>query len=389
MMQYDSLLSKTVQEIAPSGIRKFFDLLDDLKGVTALTVGQPDFVTPWHIREKAIESLEQGRTYYTSNAGLLPLREEIASYMQRRFNLTYHPKDEIIVTVGGSEAIDLAVRACVNPGDEVIVPLPSFVCYGPIVSMAGGVPIYLPLKAENDFKLTAEELAAVITPKTKMVVLPFPNNPTGSILTEEELKPIADLLRDTNILVLSDEIYAELTYGRQHTSIANLPGMQERTIIASGFSKAYAMTGWRMGYTLAPREITTQMYKIHQYAIMCAPTASQYAAIEAMQNGDEDVAYMRDEYDRRRKLIVKGLRDIGIPCFEPEGAFYVFPEIGKYGLTSEDFCTRLLYENNVAIVPGTAFGACGEGFARISYAYSVRHITTALEKMEEFVKKLK
>ncbi|MBQ8382741.1 MAG: aminotransferase class I/II-fold pyridoxal phosphate-dependent enzyme [Clostridia bacterium] len=388
-MQYDSILSKTVQDIAPSGIRKFFDLLDDLKGVTALTVGQPDFVTPWHIREKAIESLEQGRTYYTSNAGLLPLRQEIAAYMERRFHLTYNPRDEIIVTVGGSEAIDLAVRACVNPGDEVIVPLPSFVCYGPIVSMAGGTPVYLPLKAENDFKLTAEELAAVITPKTKMVVLPFPNNPTGSILTEEELKPIADLLRDTNILVLSDEIYAELTYGRQHASIASLPGMQERTVIASGFSKAYAMTGWRMGYTLAPREITTQMYKVHQYAIMCAPTASQYAAIEAMQNGDEDVAYMRDEYDRRRKLIVKGLRDIGIPCFEPEGAFYVFPEIGKFGLSSEDFCTRLLYENNVAIVPGTAFGACGEGFARISYAYSVRHITTALEKMEEFVKKLK
>lgn len=389
MIRYDSLLSNTVQEIAPSGIRKFFDLLDDLKGVTALTVGQPDFVTPWHIREKAIESLEQGRTYYTSNAGLLPLRQEIANYMQRRFNLTYNPKDEIIVTVGGSEAIDVAVRACLNPGDEVIVPLPSFVCYGPIVSMAGGVPVYLPLKAENDFKLTAEELASVITPKTKMVVLPFPNNPTGSILTEEELVPIADLLRDTNIFVLSDEIYAELTYGRQHASIASLPGMQERTIIASGFSKAYAMTGWRMGYTLAPREITTQMYKVHQYAIMCAPTASQYAAIEAMQNGDEDVAYMRDEYDRRRKLIVKGLRDIGIPCFEPEGAFYVFPEIGKFGLSSEDFCTRLLYENNVAIVPGTAFGACGEGFARISYAYSVRHITTALEKMEEFVKKLK
>ncbi|MBQ7324356.1 MAG: aminotransferase class I/II-fold pyridoxal phosphate-dependent enzyme [Clostridia bacterium] len=389
MIRYDSLLSQTVQEIAPSGIRKFFDLLDDLKGVTALTVGQPDFVTPWHIREKAIESLEQGRTYYTSNAGLLPLRQEIANYMQRRFNLSYNPKDEIIVTVGGSEAIDIAVRACINPGDEVIVPLPSFVCYGPIVSMAGGVPVYLPLKAENGFKLTAKELASVITPKTKMVVLPFPNNPTGSILTEEELVPIADLLRDTNIFVLSDEIYAELTYGRQHASIASLPGMQERTIIASGFSKAYAMTGWRMGYTLAPREITTQMYKVHQYAIMCAPTASQYAAIEAMQNGDEDVAYMREEYDRRRKLIVKGLRDIGIPCFEPEGAFYVFPEIGKFGLSSEDFCTRLLYENNVAIVPGTAFGACGEGFARISYAYSVRHITTALEKMEEFVKKLK
>ncbi len=389
MMDYSTLLSQTVQEIAPSGIRKFFDILDEMKDVTALTVGQPDFVTPWHIREKAIESLEQGRTYYTSNAGLLALRREIAAYMERRFRLSYDPKNEILVTVGGSEAIDLAVRACINPGDEVIVPLPSFVCYSPIVSMAGGVPVYLPLKKENDFKLTAEELAAAITPRTKMVVLPFPNNPTGSILTEAELAPIADLLRDTNILVLSDEIYAELTYGREHISIANFPGMQERTIIASGFSKAYAMTGWRMGYTLAPRAITEQMYKVHQYAIMCAPTASQYAAIEAMQNGDEDVRYMRDEYDRRRKLIVKGLRDIGISCFEPEGAFYVFPEIGKFGLSSDEFCTRLLYENNVAIVPGTAFGACGEGFARISYAYSVRHITTALEKMEEFVKKLK
>ncbi len=388
MMQYDTLLSQTVQGIAPSGIRKFFDLLDDLKGVTALTVGQPDFVTPWHIREKAIESLEQGKTYYTSNAGLLTLRQSIANYMERRFSLTYNPKDEILVTVGGSEAIDLAIRACVNPGDEVIVPLPSFVCYGPIVSMAGGTPVYLPLKAENGFKLTAEELKSVITPKTKMVILPFPNNPTGSILTEEDLIPIANLLRDTNILVLSDEIYAELTYGRKHTSIANLPDMRERTIIASGFSKAYAMTGWRMGYTLAPREITAQMFKVHQYAIMCAPTASQYAAIEAMDNGDEDVAYMREEYDRRRKLIVKGLRDLGIPCFEPEGAFYVFPEIGKFGLTGEEFCTRLLYENNVAIVPGTAFGECGEGFARISYAYSVRHITTALEKIGEFVKKL-
>ena len=388
MMQYDTLLSQTVQDIAPSGIRKFFDLLDDLKGVTALTVGQPDFVTPWHIREKAIESLEQGKTYYTSNAGLLPLRKSIAGYMERRFDLSYDPKDEILVTVGGSEAIDIAVRACVNPGDEVIIPLPSFVCYGPIVSMAGGIPVYLPLKAENGFKVTAKELASVITPKTKMVVLPFPNNPTGSIMTEEDLLPIAELLRGTDIFVLSDEIYAELTYGRKHISIANLPDMRERTIIASGFSKAYAMTGWRMGYTLAPREITAQMFKVHQYAIMCAPTASQYAAIEAMDNGDEDVAYMCEEYDRRRKLIVKGLRDIGIPCFEPEGAFYVFPEIGKFGLTSEDFCTRLLYENNVAIVPGTAFGECGEGFARISYAYSVRHITTALEKIGEFVKKL-
>lgn len=388
-MNYEQLLSRSAQDIAPSGIRKFFDLLDNLKGVTTLTVGQPDFVTPWHIREKAIESLEKGRTYYTSNAGLLPLREEIATYMKRRFDLSYNAETEILVTVGGSEAIDLAIRACVNPGDEVIVPQPSFVCYGPIVELAGGKPIYLPLSPENDFKLTAEQLKAHITPRTKMLVLPFPNNPTGSILTKDEVSEIADVLRDTDIFVLSDEIYAELTYGVKHTSIASFPGMRERTIIASGFSKAYAMTGWRMGYTLAPAPITAQMFKIHQYAIMCAPTTSQFAAIEALMNGDEDIEMMKAEYNRRRLLIVKGLRDIGIPCFEPQGAFYVFPEIGKFGLTSEDFCNRLIYEDKVAIVPGTAFGECGEGFARISYAYSISHINTALEKMEGFVKKLK
>lgn len=388
-MNYEQLLSRSAQDIAPSGIRKFFDLLDNLKDVTALTVGQPDFVTPWHIREKAIESLEKGKTYYTSNAGLLPLRQEIAAYMKRRFDLSYDAESEVLVTVGGSEAIDLAIRACVNPGDEVIVPQPSFVCYGPIVELAGGKPIYLPLSPENDFKLTAEQLKAHITPRTKMLVLPFPNNPTGSILTKEEVTEIADVLRDTDIFVLSDEIYCELTYGMKHTSIASLPGMRERTIIASGFSKAYAMTGWRMGYTLAPAPITAQMFKIHQYAIMCAPTTSQFAAIEALQNGDEDIEMMKAEYNRRRLLIVKGLRDIGISCFEPQGAFYVFPEIGKFGLSSEEFCNRLIYEDKVAIVPGTAFGECGEGFARISYAYSIKHITTALEKMETFVKKIK
>ncbi|MGM9637243.1 MAG: aminotransferase class I/II-fold pyridoxal phosphate-dependent enzyme [Eubacteriales bacterium] len=388
-MDYEKVLSKKIQAIKPSGIRKFFDLLDGFDNVTSLTVGQPDFVTPWHIREAAIESLEGGKTYYTANAGLTPLRTEITNYMNRRFGLQYNQKDEVIVTVGGSEAIDLAIRALIDEGDEVIIPLPSFVCYGPIVSLAGGTPVYVPLSEENGFKLTADQLRAAITPRTKMVVLPFPNNPTGSILTKEDLIPIAELLRETDILVLSDEIYAELTYGERHVSIASLPGMRERTIIVSGFSKAFAMTGWRLGYTLAPAPITKQMLKIHQYAIMCAPTASQFAGVEAMQNGDADIEYMRSEYNRRRMYIVAGLRSIGLEVFDPQGAFYVFPKVGGYGMTSEEFCSRLLYEHGVAIVPGTAFGDCGEGFARISYAYSVKHISTALEKMEDFLKKIK
>lgn len=388
-MDYEKVLSKKIQAIKPSGIRKFFDLLDTVENVTSLTVGQPDFVTPWHIREAAIESLEGGKTYYTSNAGLTPLRTEISNYMNRRFDLKYDQKDEVIVTVGGSEAIDLAIRALIEEGDEVIIPLPSFVCYGPIVTMAGGVPVYLPLTEENGFKLTAKQLSSAITPRTKMVVLPFPNNPTGSILTKEDLIPIAELLQETDILVLSDEIYAELTYGVHHVSIASLPGMRERTIIASGFSKAFAMTGWRLGYTLAPAPITRQMLKIHQYAIMCAPTASQFAGVEAMQNGDSDIEYMRSEYNRRRMYIVAGLRSIGLEVFDPQGAFYVFPKVGGFGMSSEEFCSRLLYEHGVAIVPGTAFGDCGEGFARISYAYSVKHISTALEKMEDFLKTLK
>ncbi|MBQ4590405.1 MAG: aminotransferase class I/II-fold pyridoxal phosphate-dependent enzyme [Clostridia bacterium] len=387
-MDYSRILSSTVQDIKPSGIRKFFDLLENMQGVVALTVGQPDFITPWHIRVAAIESLENGKTYYTSNSGTLELRQEISSYMNRRYDLTYDPKSEVIVTVGGSEAIDIAIRALINPGDEVIVPQPAFVCYGPICELAGGKPVYLNTKEENKFKLTAEELKSVITDKTKLLVLPYPNNPTGAIMTSEDLEEIAEVLRGTDIMILSDEIYCELTYGREHVSIASLDGMRERTIIASGFSKTYAMTGWRLGYTLAPPEITKQMLKIHQYAIMCAPTTSQYAAVEAMRNGDPDVAMMRKEYNRRRRYIVGGLRSIGIECFDPEGAFYVYPNISKFGLTSEEFCERLLQEEKVAIVPGTAFGDCGEGFARISYAYSVEHIAKALDRMERFVKKL-
>lgn len=388
MLDYSKILTETVQEIKPSGIRKFFDILDGMTGVVALTVGQPDFITPWHIRVAAIESLEHGKTYYTSNAGTLELRQEIASYMNRRYHLDYDAKSEVIVTVGGSEAIDIATRALVQPGNEVIIPQPAFVCYGPICELAGGTPVYINTKEENRFKLTAEELKNAITPRTKLLVLPYPNNPTGAIMTREDLEEIAEVLRGTDIMVLSDEIYCELTYGRDHVSIASLDGMRERTIVASGFSKTYAMTGWRLGYTLAPAPVTKQMLKIHQYAIMCAPTTSQYAAVEAMRNGDPDVDMMRAEYNRRRRYIVGGLRGLGLDCFDPEGAFYVYPNISKFGLTSEEFCERLLNEEKVAIVPGTAFGDCGEGFARISYAYSVEHIAKALDRMEKFIQRL-
>ena len=390
-MDYSKILSKSASEIKPSGIRKFFDLLSagDMSDVVALTVGQPDFVTPWHIREAGIESLEEGKTYYTSNAGLTELRNEISLYLDRRFSLSYNPKNEIIVTVGGSEAIDLAVRAIVNPGDEVIIAMPAFVCYPPIVSLAGGIPILIPTKEENNFKLTPEELKAAITPKTKLLILAYPSNPTGAIMDYDDLRKIADVLRDTDIMVLSDEIYAELTFGQKHISIASLPGMRERTIIASGFSKAYAMTGWRLGYVVAPEQVTSVIYKIHQFAIMCAPTTSQFAAIEALKNGDPDIEYMAEEYNRRRRYIVAGLRSIGFPCFEPKGAFYVWPNISGFGLSSDEFCERLLYEGRVAIVPGTAFGDCGEGFARLSYAYSVDHITKALDGIESFVKKIR
>ncbi|MBO5375013.1 MAG: aminotransferase class I/II-fold pyridoxal phosphate-dependent enzyme [Clostridia bacterium] len=388
MIDYGSMLSRTVQDIKPSGIRKFFDMLADMGDVVALTVGQPDFVTPWHIREAAIDSLEKGKTYYTSNAGTPELRDEISKYMKRKFSLDY-TRDEIIVTVGGSEAIDIALRALINPGDEVILPMPSFVCYEPIAKMCGAKVVTIDTRLENNFKLTADELRGAITDKTKLLILPFPNNPTGAILTREDLEGIAEVLRGTNIAVLSDEIYAELTYGKKHTSIASIDGMHERTIIASGFSKAYAMTGWRLGYICAPTPLAKQMLKLHQFAIMCAPTASQFGAVEAMKNGDDDIAYMRAEYDRRRVFILEGLRKIGIECFEPEGAFYIYPNIGKFGLSSDEFCERLLYEHRCAIVPGTAFGESGEGFARISYAYSLKHIKEALKRIEKFINKLK
>ena len=388
MFDYKRVLSDRISDIKPSGIRKFFDILDEMKDVVSLTVGQPDFVTPWHIREAGIKSLQEGRTYYTSNNGIIEMREEIAKYQSRRFGLDYSPKDEIIVTVGGSEAIDMAIRVLCNPGDEIIVPEPCFVCYSPLVTLSGGTPVSIPLKKENAFKLTAAELKAAVTPKTKALILPFPNNPTGACMTKEDLEAVAEVIRETNIIVISDEIYAELTYDRPHYSITMLEGMRERTIIVSGFSKAYAMTGWRLGYTLAPAYFTKQMAKVHQYGIMCAPTTSQYAAVEALKNGDADIEYMRDEYNSRRRYIVKALKDIGIDCFMPEGAFYVFADISHYGMSSEHFCERLLMEKGAAIVPGTAFGCCGEGFVRISYAYSIKQIEKALRLIEEFVKGL-
>ena len=389
MVDYSKMLSGRAVSLKPSGIRKFFDILGDKKDVISLTVGQPDFVTPWHIREAGIRSLEEGRTYYTSNNGLMELREQIAQYQQRRFGLSYDPANEIIVTVGGSEAIDLALRALVEPGDEVIVPEPCFVCYSPLTEMAGGVPVHLPLKAENEFRLTAGELRRAITPRTKAVILAFPNNPTGAVMEKSDLEAVADVLRGTNIAVISDEIYGELTYEGVHTSIALLDGMRERTIVAGGFSKSHAMTGWRLGYLPAPSELTAQMFKIHQYGIMCAPTTSQFAPVDALAHGDADIEQMKNEYNRRRRLILDGLAACGIACFPPKGAFYVFPEIGTFGLSSEEFCTRLIDEENVALVPGSAFGGSGEGFARVSYAYSVRHTEKALERIARFVQRLK
>ena len=388
MIDYSKILSRTVVETPKSGIRKFFDLMSTMDDVVGLTVGEPDFQTPWHIREAGIESLERGKTYYTANAGLMELRSEINNYMTRRFNVSYEPSSEVIVTVGGSEAIDIAFRSIIEPGDEVIVPTPSFVCYAPLARMAGGVPVILETRAENKFKIDPEALKAAITPKTKLLVLPYPNNPTGAIMTREELADIADILRNTNIVVLSDEIYAEMTYTGDHCSIASLPDMWERTIIASGFSKAFAMTGWRLGYICAPKPLCEQMLKIHQYGIMSSPTTAQFAAVEALKNGEEDIKMMVDEYNRRRRYIYNGLRSIGIESFEPEGAFYIFPRIGDFGLSGEEFCNKLLYDYKCAIVPGNAFGDSGEGFARISYAYSIKHITQALERIEAFVKTL-
>ncbi|MBR6782334.1 MAG: aminotransferase class I/II-fold pyridoxal phosphate-dependent enzyme [Clostridia bacterium] len=388
-IDYDRILPRSIVEMPSSGIRKFFDILDSMTDVTALTVGQPDFLTPWKIREAGIESLEMGKTYYTSNAGTLKLRQEISRYMNRRFDLTYDPKNEVVVTVGGSEAIDVAMRTLLSPGDEVIIPTPCFVCYEPLCKMTGAIPVIVETRNEDKFKLTPELLESAITEKTKMLVLAYPNNPTGAIMDAEDLEKIAKILREKQIIVLSDEIYAELTYGHRHVSIASLPEMWERTVVVSGFSKAYAMTGWRLGYICAPAPLAKQMLKLHQYAIMCAPTTAQLAAITALRDCDDDVAMMTAEYDRRRRLIYNGLRDIGVESFEPEGAFYIYPNIGKFGLSSEEFCEKLLYEHRCAIVPGVAFGAAGEGFARISYAYSVKHINQALERMEAFIKSLK
>ncbi len=388
MIDYGKVLSKTVVETPKSGIRKFFDLMNTMNDVVGLTVGEPDFPTPWHIREAGIESLEKGKTYYTANAGLLELRQEICNYMSRRFGISYAADSEVIVTVGGSEGIDIAFRSIIEQGDEVIVPTPSFVCYAPLVKIAGGTPVILQTRAEDKFKINPEALKAAITRKTKMIVLPYPNNPTGAIMTHDELCEIAEIIRNTNIVILSDEIYAEMTYSGTHCSIASIEDMRERTIVVNGFSKAYAMTGWRMGYICAPKPLVEQMLKIHQYGIMSSPTTSQFAAIEALRNGDDDIIMMVDEYNRRRRYIYNGLKSIGIEAFEPEGAFYIFPKIGDFGLSGEEFCNKLLYDYKCAIVPGNAFGEGGEGFARISYAYSIKHITQALERIEAFVKTL-
>lgn len=380
-------LSKRIEEVQPSGIRKFFDIVSERKDAISLGVGEPDFDTPWHIREEGIYSLEKGKTFYSSNAGLMELREEICKYLHRKQGLTYDPKEEVFVTVGGSEAIDLALRVMLDPGDEVLVPQPSYVSYHPCAYMAGGVPVVLELKAENEFKLTRQELLEAITEKTKILVLPFPNNPTGAIMTRQELSELVDVIIEKDIYVLSDEIYSELTYNGNHTSIAEFPGMQERTILINGFSKAYAMTGWRLGYAAGPEKIISQMVKLHQYAIMCAPTTSQYAAVEALRNGDEDVAYMRDSYNERRRFLMHSFREMGLECFEPFGAFYVFPCIKQFGMTSEEFANQLLEEENVAVVPGTAFGDCGEGFVRISYAYSLEKLKEALSRIDAFMKR--
>ena len=388
-MNYDKILNEKIQNIKPSGIRKFFDILEEMTDAISLGIGEPDFVTPWHIRDAGIYSLERGRTKYTSNAGMLQLRREIAAYLNRRFDLQYDYASQILVTVGGSEAIGLALRVMVEPGDEVIVPTPSFVCYGPLAEMAGGVPKYLELKAENQFRLTPEELEAAITPKTKVLVLPFPSNPTGGTMDRKDLESVAQVLRGTDIMVISDEIYAELTYGRRHVSLANLTDMYDRTVVVNGFSKSHAMTGWRMGYVCAPKPVIAAMTKLHQFGIMSAPTTSQYAAVEAMRSGDVDIEHMREEYDRRRRYLVENLNRIGLPCFEPKGAFYVFPDIRSTGLASEEFCERFLLEEKVAVIPGSAFGPGGEGFVRACYAASMKDIAEAVARMDNFLTNLR
>ena len=389
MIDYNKVLSPAIVNMKPSGIRKFFDIAQQLEGVISLGVGEPDFKTPWVVRREAINVLEKGRTSYTANAGLADLRKEVSRYFSDRIGVDYDPNDEIIITVGGSEGIDLCIRSIVTSGDEVLIVQPSFVCYSPIVTLCGGIPVPIETKAENEFRLTAEELRSKITDRTKLLVLPFPNNPTGAIMRKENREEIADVLRGTNILVLSDEIYSELTYSGKHVSIASLPDMRERTIVINGFSKAYAMTGWRLGIAAAPRELTSQMLKLHQYAIMSSPTVSQFAAITALRECDEDIIKMRDEYDMRRRYLVDAFNKLGLDCFTPQGAFYVFPCIKNTGLSSSDFCEKLVYTKKVAVVPGNAFGECGEGFVRVSYAYSLSHLREAIKRIGEFLEELK
>ena len=384
-----NFLADKVVEIAPSGIRKFFDIVSEMPDAISLGVGEPDFDTPWHIREEGIYTLERGRTFYTSNAGLKELREEIVNYLRRRINVSYDPMKEVVVTVGGSEGIDMAFRAVLNPGDEVLIPQPCYVSYEPCAVLADGVPVIINLKEENEFRLTKEELLEAITEKTKILVLPFPNNPTGAIMERKDLEDIAEVVIEKDILVLTDEIYSELSYKGDHVSIASLPGMRERTILINGFSKAYAMTGWRLGYACGPEPIIEQMTKIHQYAIMCAPTNSQFAAVDALKNGDGDVAMMRESYDQRRRFVIHALQEMGLKCFEPFGAFYVFPSIQEFGISSDEFATRFLKEEKVAVVPGTAFGACGEGFLRLSYAYSLEDLKEAFGRLAHFVDRLR
>ncbi|MBO4267671.1 MAG: aminotransferase class I/II-fold pyridoxal phosphate-dependent enzyme [Lachnospiraceae bacterium] len=382
-------LSQTIVNIKPSGIRKFFDLASERENIISLGVGEPDFETPWHIRDEGIYSLEKGKTFYTSNSGLVELRQEICNYYRRRFNVSYDTKKETIITVGGSEAIDIALRAMLDPGDEVIIPQPCYVSYEPCTILAGGKPVIIELKNENDFRLTAAELTEALTDKTKVLILPFPNNPTGAIMDKNDLEAIAKICIEKDIFVLSDEIYAELTYSGDHVTIASIPGMRERTIVINGFSKAYAMTGWRLGYALGPEEIIAQMMKIHQFAIMCAPTTSQYAAVEAIKNGDEDVKKMRASYDQRRRFLMNAFREMNLPCFEPFGAFYVFPDIREFAMTSEEFAFALLDAQSVAVVPGTAFGDSGEGFLRISYAYSLEKLKMSMERIAVFIGELR
>jgi len=389
VIDYQLLLNEEVKQLKPSGIRRFFDIANEMDNVISLSIGEPDFSTPWHVRQEGIRSLEDGKTWYSPNRGFIELREEICRWLKHHYHIEYEPKTEVVVTVGGSEAIDLCIRCLVNPGEEVLIPEPSFVCYLPLTQMAGGIPVTIETKQEDKFRLTAKALREKITPKSKLLILPFPNNPTGAVMRRKDLEEIAEVVREHNLIVLSDEIYSELTYGEtRHVSFASIDGMKERTIVVNGFSKAFAMTGWRLGYAVGPKEIIGQMTKLHQYGIMSAPTMAQYAAIEAMKNGDSDIEYMRDQYDMRRRLIVDGFNSLGLTCFEPEGAFYVFPCIKSTGLSSADFCEKLIYAEHVAVVPGSAFGGCGEGYLRVSYSYSIKHITEALSRIGHFLKTL-